>query len=95
MKQYILPVVSFGILGSAGLLLYAQPALVAIACPSCMGFDHIGDAVHVERTMPVIQRDAAAAHIHRSNAAVETLFGSLTTHPMVLACAMKHHIPGS
>lgn len=95
MRQNIFLIVSLGILGSGGLLLYARPALIAIACPSCMGFDHIGDAVHIERTMPVMQRDAVAAHVHRSNVAVETFFGSLTTHPMVFACATEHHIPGS
>jgi len=88
-KRKILWFVLVGVLGGAGVLLYAEPAIIGLACPSCMGFDHMGKAVYVERAMPIAQRDAVAVHIRKSSAAVEAFFGGLTTHPMVFACATE------
>ncbi|MDH3702616.1 MAG: hypothetical protein OEU46_15010 [Alphaproteobacteria bacterium] len=74
---------------SAAALLFFQPAIVAIACPSCMGFERVGGNVYVNRAMPAGKRIQVVAHLGMSISAVETFFGELSAHPMIFACSTE------
>lgn len=77
------------ILSSCIVVLYAYPAMIAIACPSCMGFEEIGDNIYVDQAMPSAQRNEVAVHIRESAEAVESFFGGLTVRPMIFACSSE------
>ena len=72
-----------------GAILFLEPAMAAIACPSCMGFERVDENVYVDRVMPADKRIQVAAHLRKSSSAVEMFFGSLTTHPMIFACSTE------
>lgn len=77
------------ILSGCIVLLYSYPAMIAIACPSCMGFEKISDNIYVNQDMPSAQRNEVAVHIRDSAGAVESFFEGLTVHPMIFACSSE------
>lgn len=81
-------------LGSTGVALIAaltwlalsQPAIAAIGCPSCYGFERLGQ-VYVDRRMPSEMRTMLVLANADATARLTTLLGGIPADPVVLACS--------
>lgn len=72
---------------SAALLIWAQPALAALACPRCFGFERLQDSVFADPAMILAERSRLAVIISEGQARAASFFGSLHERPVILACA--------
>jgi len=70
-----------------GTLVLTQPAIAALGCPACFGFEHLAGRVHVDPHMP----GEARAMLLRADADATTrlvsFFGGASADPVILACS--------
>lgn len=72
---------------SLGLLAMTEPAIAALGCPGCFGFEHLSARIYVDPPMPnatramLLQADADAA------SRLIDVFGVISTDPVILACS--------
>lgn len=73
--------------GMLGLLVMTQPAIAALTCPECFGFEPLNRRIYVDPRMPdstramLIQADADATR------RLLPFFGSASADPVILACS--------
>jgi hypothetical protein len=80
--------VPVGLVGALlGGILWAQPALAALACPSCFGFVKISDHVFVDAAISHRQRAQLAAAMIDGERKVAAFYGVLRETPRILVCA--------
>jgi hypothetical protein len=73
----------------AGAVISVQPALAALVCPSCFGFEQLSGRVFVDSAMPETLRQQLASAIRESETKLIRFYGVLSTAPEVLACATE------
>lgn len=69
------------------LLVWAQPALAAFACPRCFGFERLQDSIYVDPAMTQAERIRLGEVISEGQARAAHYLGALHEHPVILACA--------
>ena len=70
-----------------GLFVWAQPALAALACPSCLGFERQAGKLFVDAAMPADQRTTVETALKTGEERVAKFYGRLRESPVILACA--------
>ncbi|ACL55403.1 hypothetical protein [Methylobacterium nodulans] len=81
-----------GVLGllmmcAAGALALTQPAIAALACPGCYGFEHLAGRVYVDPAMPAETRAALLEAVAEAPRRLAHFYGSPVSAPRVLACS--------
>jgi hypothetical protein len=74
---------------AAGGAIFACPALAAVACPTCYGFETQGRNVFVERSMSLEQRVHAEQVVNQARYQVTRFYGNLTRDPRIFFCATQ------
>lgn len=79
----------FAIVGATAtaVLHFTYPAAAAAGCPTCYGFNDLGDGVYVEGEMTADRRAAAKVTVEAARARVRAFYGELRSSPRVLICA--------
>jgi hypothetical protein len=72
---------------STASLIWAQPALAALACPPCFGFERLQNSVFVEPSMTHAERTRFAEIVAEGEARATRYLGALRQQPVILACA--------
>jgi hypothetical protein len=68
-------------------LAFTFPSAAAFACPRCFGFQDIGNAIFVERSMAADARTNAVGVVERARERVAKFYGSRLSDASVLICA--------
>ncbi len=82
--------IAIAVVGLVAAVATTWPALAAVVCPSCYGFDRLNDRLLVDAEMPADQRQALLSSIDQAQVSVAAFFGSLDRRPTILACATDH-----
>lgn len=85
--SWVLSGLGLSMICALGILAVTQPAVAALGCPECFGFERLAGRIYVDprmtnetRTM-LLQADADATR------RLAPLFGSASTDPVILACS--------
>ncbi len=87
---------AFVVIALAGTI-FAFPAVAALACPACYGFDRLDSNIFVERGMPAEHRARVTNMLTEAHQRVTTFYGSFNSHPRILVCSTEtcySHIGG-
>lgn len=71
---------------SIALLVWAEPALAALACPQCFGFERLQNSIFVDPAMTQAERSRFAEVVSEGQARATHYLGALHEHPVILAC---------
>lgn len=70
-----------------GLLILTQPAIAALGCPACFGFERLGRRIHVNPRMPDETRAMLLQADVNATARLVPFFGGASADPVILACS--------
>jgi hypothetical protein len=87
-RKFGLLLAALVVIGAAGAA-FAYPAVAAIACPQCYGFESLEPGVFVDRSMSAAQRGQTEAFIDSARDRVRTFYGALSRSPRILICSTE------
>ena len=70
-----------------GLLIVTQPAIAALGCPECFGFERLARHIYVDPRMTSETRAIVLQANTDATRRLDPLFGSTSTDPVILACS--------
>jgi len=70
-----------------GLLAITQPAIAALGCPKCFGFERLAGRIYVDPRMAGETRTMLLRANTDATCRLNPLFGSTSTDPVILACS--------
>jgi len=73
----------------AALLAWMQPAIAALACPTCFGMERLSGEVFVDSVMSAQERARLLAMMAEGDQKVAGFYGELRENPVVIACASE------
>jgi hypothetical protein len=82
----VLLVLALLVLGGA-VIAWTEPAVAAIACPRCFGFERLQDSIFVDSAMSTDQRLRFLERATDAEQRVSSFFEALRERPVILACA--------
>jgi len=84
--KILLAVLLLLVLG-AGAMAAMEPAVAAVACPRCFGFERLQDSIFVDPAMPPDQRRDFLEAVTEGERRASSFLGSLRERPVIFACA--------
>lgn len=72
---------------ATALLVWSQPAVAALACPRCFGFERAQDSIFVDPAMTQAERSRFVEVVSEGQARAARYLGALHEHTVILACA--------
>jgi hypothetical protein len=70
-----------------GVIAWTEPAVAAIVCPQCFGFERLRGSIFVDPAMSTDLRSDFLENVTEGEQRVSSFFGGLRERPTILACA--------
>lgn len=70
-----------------GMLAVTQPAVAALGCPECFGFEHLAGRIYVDPGMANETRAMLLRADADATRRIAPLFGGTSTNPVIIACS--------